>query len=101
MALSVRQSDLSATVVKQEVYDAFLNDPTDPDTRLNYFRDISTYGGCTSAMTAALESTRIIEEENLLDNSLKIGDYLNEKLAMLKKYNVVGDVRGQGTLCRH
>jgi taurine-pyruvate aminotransferase len=35
---------LSATVVKQKVYDTFLNDPTDPDKRLNYFRDISTYG---------------------------------------------------------
>ena len=53
---------LSATVVKQEIYDLFLNDPADPATRLNYFRDISTYGGCTSSMVAALESTRIIED---------------------------------------
>lgn len=45
---------LSATVVKQEIYDLFLNDPADPATRLNYFRDISTYGGCTSSMVAAL-----------------------------------------------
>jgi taurine-pyruvate aminotransferase len=87
---------LSATVVKQKVYDAFLNDPTDPETRLNYFRDISTYGGCTAALTAALESTRIIEDENLLDNSVHVGAYLNEKLATLKKYDVVGDVRGLG-----
>ena len=87
---------LSATVVKQKVYDVFLCDPADPDDRLNYFRDISTYGGCTSAMTAALESTRIIEDENLLDNSVKMGEYLLEKLTGLTSYDVVGDVRGQG-----
>ncbi len=87
---------LSATVVKQEIYDIFLNDPANPETRLNYFRDISTYGGCTAAMTAALESTRIIEEENLLENSLKMGAYLNEQLETLKRYDAVGDVRGEG-----
>jgi taurine-pyruvate aminotransferase len=87
---------LSATVVKQKVYEVFLNDPADPDTRLNYFRDISTYGGCTAPMTAALESTRIIEEENLVENSRLVGEYLLEKLNELKRYDVVGDVRGQG-----
>lgn len=87
---------LSAIAVKQEIYDLFLCDPTDPDTRLNFFRDISTYGGCTSAMTAALESTRIIEEENLLDNSRQMGEYLIDQLTGLKKYDVVGDIRGKG-----
>ncbi len=87
---------LSATVVKQEIYDLFLNDPADPATRLNYFRDISTYGGCTSSMVAALESTRIIEDENLVENSRVVGDYLQEKLQELRKYKCVGDVRGQG-----
>jgi len=90
---------LSATVVKQKIYDMFLNDPSDPDTRLNYFRDISTYGGCTAPMTAALESTRIIEDENLIENSRVVGAYLLEKLDGLKKYEVVGDVRGQGLFC--
>lgn len=87
---------LSATVVKQEIYDYFLNDPADPQTRLNYFRDISTYGGCTSPMVAALESTRIIEEESLVENSRDVGAYLLEKLSGLKKMPLVGEVRGIG-----
>ncbi len=87
---------LSATVVKQEVFDVFLNDPADPDTRLNYFRDISTYGGCTSSLVAALESTRIIEDEDLVENSRVVGAYLQEKLQELRKYECVGDVRGEG-----
>ena len=87
---------LSATIVKQKIYDTFLNDPSNPDTRLDYFRDISTYGGCTSAMAAALESTRIIEQENLIDNSAAMGAYLIEKLETLKEFDVVGEVRGKG-----
>ena len=87
---------LSATVVKQKIYDIFLCDPNDPETRLNYFRDISTYGGCTGPMTAALESTRIIEDENLIENSRVMGDYLLDQLNGLKKFDCVGDVRGQG-----
>jgi taurine-pyruvate aminotransferase len=90
---------LSATVVKQKIYDMFLNDPTNPDTRLDYFRDISTYGGCTSSLTAALESTRIIEDENLVENSRVMGKYLLERLDELKKYDCVGEVRGQGLFC--
>lgn len=90
---------LSATVVKQEIYDIFVNDPANSDTRMNYFRDISTYGGCTSAMTAALESTRIIEDENLVENSKEIGVYLLDQLKGLKDLPVVGDVRGVGLFC--
>ena len=90
---------LSATVVKQSIFDHFLTDPADPETRLNYFRDISTYGGCTGPMAAALESTRIIEDENLLENSAVVGAYLLEKLTELKDLPIVGDVRGVGLFC--
>ena len=90
---------LSATVVKQHIYDCFINDPSDPETRLNYFRDISTYGGCAGPMAAALESTRIIEDEDLVENSRVIGKYLLEKLQELKDLPIVGDVRGVGLFC--
>ncbi len=80
---------LSATVVQQEIYDIFLNDPASADERMNYFRDINTYVGCTVPMTAALESTRIIE----------VGAYLLERLMTLKKLPNVGDVRGVGLFC--
>lgn len=90
---------LSATVVKQFIYDLFVNDPADPDTRLDYFRDISTYGGCAGPMAAALESTRIIEDENLMGNCEEVGDYMLEKLTELKDLPIVGDVRGKGLFC--
>jgi taurine-pyruvate aminotransferase len=90
---------LSATVVKQEVYDCFLNDPSNEETRLDYFRDISTYGGCAGPMAAALESTRIIEDEKLVENSEVVGAYLLAKLNELKELPLVGDVRGVGLFC--
>ena len=87
---------ISATVVKQELYDIFLNDPQSPEDRMNYFRDISTYGGCAAPAAAALESTRIIEQENLVENSRVIGDYLLDCLTPLLGLPIVGDVRGKG-----
>jgi len=57
---------ISVTATTENVFAQFLNDPSD---KLSYFRDISTFGGCAAGCTAALESTRIIEDENLLENS--------------------------------
>ncbi|MNV48671.1 Taurine--pyruvate aminotransferase [compost metagenome] len=47
---------------------------------------------------AALENIRIIEEEQLADNSAVIGRYLMERLKELEELPIVGDVRGQGLL---
>jgi len=67
---------------------------------MSYFRDISTFGGCAAGPAAALENMRIIEDENLLENTIKMGVYLMEKLRGLQnKYKVIGDVRGKGLFC--
>jgi taurine-pyruvate aminotransferase len=90
---------ISATVVKQHVYDLFLNDPVDPDKRMHFFRDISTYGGCAGVMAASLENIRIMEAENLVENSRVMGDYLLGRLRELNDHPAVGDVRGKGLFC--
>jgi len=90
---------LSATAVRQNIYDRFLCDPADEAERMNYYRDISTYGGCAAAATAALESTRIIEAENLVANSETVGRYFLERLMELADMPMVGDVRGLGLFC--
>ncbi|KLN61167.1 taurine--pyruvate aminotransferase [Kiloniella spongiae] len=88
---------ISCTVTTEEVFDQFKNNPSDP---MSFFRDISTFGGCTAGPAAALENMRIIEDENLLDNVTKMGDYLLGKLHELKeKHEVIGDVRGKGLFC--
>ena len=90
---------ISATVVKQHIFDLFLNDPADPGKRMNFFRDISTYGGCTGAMAASLENIRIMEDENLVENSRVMGGYLLDRLRELMDHPAVGDVRGKGLFC--
>ena len=85
---------ISCTVTTDAVFEQFKADPSD---RLHYFRDISTFGGCTAGPAAALENMRIIEQENLLDNVRRMGAHLMERLLQLQeKYPVVGDVRGKG-----
>ncbi|UOM36158.1 aspartate aminotransferase family protein [Acuticoccus sp. I52.16.1] len=85
---------ISCTVTTERVFDLFKDDPADP---LGYFRDISTFGGCTAGPAAALENMAIIEEENLLDNTLVRGAQLGEALKALEaRHAIVGDVRGKG-----
>ncbi|WP_172298707.1 aspartate aminotransferase family protein [Pseudoruegeria sp. HB172150] len=88
---------ISCTVTTEKVFELFKDDAADP---LSYFRDISTFGGCTAGPAAALENMRIIEDEGLLDNCLARGAQLMENLEALKeKHAVVGDVRGKGLFC--
>jgi taurine-pyruvate aminotransferase len=85
---------ISCTVTTEDVFEAFKGDPSD---RMSYFRDISTFAGCTGGPAAALENMRIIEEENLLHNVTEQGDYLLDRLMELKgKHKLIGDVRGKG-----
>ncbi|MEH6527222.1 MAG: aminotransferase class III-fold pyridoxal phosphate-dependent enzyme [Sneathiella sp.] len=88
---------ISCTVTTEAVFNEFKADPDDP---MSYFRDISTFGGCTAGPAAALENMRILEDENLLDNTVAMGEYLMDKLHGLKaKHQIVGDVRGKGLFC--
>ncbi len=85
---------ISCTVTTERVFEMFKDDASDP---MSYFRDISTFGGCTAGPVAALENMRIIEEENLLENTVRMGERCLNNLAALKeKHSVVGDVRGLG-----
>ncbi|HAG26742.1 MAG TPA: aspartate aminotransferase family protein, partial [Rhodobacter sp.] len=81
----------------EAVFDMFKDDPSDP---MSYFRDISTFGGCASGPAAALENMRIIEDENLLQNTLTMGARLMNNLhGLAEKHKVIGDVRGKGLFC--
>lgn len=88
---------IACCVTTEEVFEMFKQDPSD---KLDYFRDISTFGGCTAGPAAALENMRIIEEEGLLDNCTAMGERLMTNLnALMDKHEVIGDVRGKGLFC--
>jgi taurine-pyruvate aminotransferase len=85
---------ISLMVTTEAVFEMFKDDASDP---MSYFRDISTFGGCTAGPAAALENMRIIEDEGLLDNTLTMGARcLGNLQALMDKHKIIGDVRGKG-----
>ncbi|MAN15114.1 MAG: aspartate aminotransferase family protein [Dinoroseobacter sp.] len=85
---------IACMVTTEGVFAMFKDDASDP---LNYFRDISTFGGCTAGPAAAIENMKIIEEEGLLENTTRMGERMLDNLhALAEKHAVIGDVRGKG-----
>ena len=59
----------------------------------------SSYGGNPMACAAALASTEVIEEENLLEHALHLGQLAQKRMEQMKaEHAIVGDVRSKGCL---
>lgn len=59
----------------------------------------SSYGGNPVACAAALASTEVIEEENLLDYATHLGNVALKRMERMKaEHKIVGDVRAKGCL---
>ncbi|MCE7734516.1 MAG: aspartate aminotransferase family protein [Candidatus Heimdallarchaeota archaeon] len=59
----------------------------------------STYGGNPVCSAVALENIKMIEEENLVQNSANIGKIFMEELESLQnRFPVIGDIRGRGLM---
>ncbi|WP_424968273.1 MULTISPECIES: aspartate aminotransferase family protein [unclassified Dinoroseobacter] len=88
---------ISCMVTTEKVFEMFKSEAGAP---LDYFRDISTFGGCTAGPAAAIENMKIIEEEDLLGNTNAMHERLMGNLGdLMEKHRVVGDVRGKGLFC--
>jgi 4-aminobutyrate aminotransferase/(S)-3-amino-2-methylpropionate transaminase len=58
-----------------------------------------TYGGNPVACAAALGAIEVIEQDKLVARAKKIGEIMHQELtAMMKKYSIIGDVRGRGAM---
>ena len=58
-----------------------------------------TYGGNPIACAAALGAIEVIEQDKLVDRANKIGQIMHDTLtAMMKKYSIIGEVRGRGAM---
>ena len=83
---------LAATVVKDEVADAFAG-------KENYFRHVLTFSGHPVSAAASLKNIEIIQNENMVENSRDVGAYFKEQLEGLAgDHPLIGDVRGRGLL---
>jgi putrescine aminotransferase len=79
---------LGAVIATKKIADSFLGGQKE------MFYHLITFGGHPISTAAANANIEIIEEENLVENSKLMGNYLFEKLQELLKYSIVGDVRG-------
>ncbi|MFZ5944739.1 MAG: aspartate aminotransferase family protein [Bacillota bacterium] len=86
---------LSAFVAKQYLFDQFITGESD---KMGYFRDISTFPGSAAMAAGALENINIIEGENLVCNSEKMGNYLLSNMKEFENFSIVGEVRGKGLI---
>ncbi|MBC8346426.1 MAG: aminotransferase class III-fold pyridoxal phosphate-dependent enzyme [Candidatus Marinimicrobia bacterium] len=78
---------LSAVVTTKEIADNFNNG-------MEYF---NSFGGNPVSCAVGQAVLDIIEEENLQQNAMDVGNYLINRLKELQsKYEIIGDVRGHG-----
>jgi taurine--2-oxoglutarate transaminase len=79
---------LGATVVRKQIGDRF---------KEQFFSHGATYAGHALACATAIRVIQIYQEDNLIENSAKLGKYLLERaLELKKKHPSIGDVRGLG-----
>jgi len=91
---------LGATIVTDDIYNAFIQKGEDGWVWANQgiFAHGSTTDGHPVCCAAALANIKLIEDENLVENSKNVGAYLLAKLENFLKYPFVGAVRGLGLL---
>ena len=79
---------LGATIVRKKIGEFF---------KKNYFNYGCTLAGHTLACACAVRVIQIYQEDNLIENSAKMGEYLLEKgLELMEKHPSIGEVRGLG-----
>jgi adenosylmethionine-8-amino-7-oxononanoate aminotransferase len=84
-------SPLSATAVKEEIFQKFIGPGND-----QHFRHVNTFGGNPVSCAVALKNLEIVEEEKLVERSERLGEQLRNKLDVLVNHPKVGDIRSFG-----
>ena len=83
---------LAATISSTQIADAFAGED-------NIFRQALTFGGHPVTAAVALKNIEIIEQNELVGNSEKMGTYFLDQLNEMKeRHPAIGDVRGVGLL---
>lgn len=86
---------LSATLVRENIYDAFLGEPGE----LKQLFHGHSYAGNPIACAAALESIRIFDEEGTMQRVQAASDHVAQALVSVSRHAAVRDVRQAGLMC--
>lgn len=85
---------LGCTMIDEKLTTAFEG----PQKDERFFAHGHTYANFPLGAAVATEVLNTIEEENLIENARRIGARLRTGLEALKKYGVIREVRGRGSL---
>jgi adenosylmethionine-8-amino-7-oxononanoate aminotransferase len=85
---------LSATLVRERIYDAFLGSAGE----MKQFFHGHSYAGNPIACAAALASLALFEEEATLENAARIAARARERLDALRGHRLIREVRQAGTM---
>lgn len=85
---------LAATLATDEIYDAFLGQPTEGRT----FFHGHTFTGNPLGCAAALASLKLFHDNNVLDNISRLSSAIDDELASLKEAGYVLEVRKKGIM---
>ena len=59
----------------------------------------NTFGGNPISMTQGLATLQVIDEQNIQQNALEVGNHLKDRLLDLQdKHSIIGEVRGMGLM---
>ena len=84
---------LSAVAFRDEVADAFISDDKE-----RAFADGHTYGGNPVACAAGIAVLQELQENNLVEQSEKMGEYFMDRLGDLRELGIIGEIRGKGLM---
>jgi adenosylmethionine-8-amino-7-oxononanoate aminotransferase len=87
-ALTSGYQPIGAAIASKAVADSFIGDPSAT------FKHLITFGGNPAACAAGLVNLEIMEREDLIGNSERMGTYLYERLQDFYEHPIVGEVRG-------
>jgi adenosylmethionine-8-amino-7-oxononanoate aminotransferase len=80
---------LGAAIASKEISDTF-------EKSEDVLRSVTTWGGTPGSCAAGVANLKILEEENLVEKSAEMGEYIKGELESLRDHPMVGDVRGLG-----
>jgi 4-aminobutyrate---pyruvate transaminase len=93
-AMSSGYQPISATVVNDELYQAFVSQ----SEKIGIFAHGFTYSGHPVACAVALETLKLYEERDTLGHVGRTAPHFQERLFALGKHPLSGEVRGVGLL---
>ena len=93
-ALSSAYLPISATIISEALYQAFLSQ----SDKIGTFAHGYTYSGHPVCAAVALETLKIYEERNILEHVRKVAPRFQDGLRRFESHPLVGEVRGIGLM---